>query len=307
MAGPGLRLARGFYSKCLEPLLRRYCPGIFPYIALGLVGEGSECLNCDDEISRDHDWGAGCCLWLPAEDMATLREPLSCTLELLPRSYSGHPVRHFEPGSRDRLGPWTVEGFYKRYTGLDRPPASWREWLPIPEHFLAVCTNGEVFHDGPGLFTSHRAALLDFYPDDVLRHKIAARCAVMAQAGQYNLPRSWRREDAVAPMLCAARFAEAALSLLFLLHRRYMPFYKWAHRLARSLPRPGETVAGMLETLARSGPNGAMVEEICAALATELRARGLSSAPGDWMLSHGASVAEGITDTELQAIPYMRA
>ena len=34
-------------------------------IAVGMVGEGSDCFGYDDSISMDHDYGIGFCMWIP--------------------------------------------------------------------------------------------------------------------------------------------------------------------------------------------------------------------------------------------------
>ena len=52
----GLSLARAFFASC-EASLDEHIPDIMAVAAIGLAGEGSECFGCDDEISRDHDWG----------------------------------------------------------------------------------------------------------------------------------------------------------------------------------------------------------------------------------------------------------
>lgn len=55
----GLELSRAYWEKCALPLFRRELPAFLERAAVGLVGEGSECFGFDDEISQDHDWGAG--------------------------------------------------------------------------------------------------------------------------------------------------------------------------------------------------------------------------------------------------------
>ena len=133
--------------------------------------------------------------------------------------------------------------------------------------------------DARGDFSAWRKALLEYYPRDLWLKKLAARCMNMAQAGQYNLPRALRRGETVCAMLAASRFAEAALGMLFLLNRRYMPFYKWAWHIGRDLPFLGEYTADALKRIASTplvGSGGEAVcrevEALCSRFAEALRA-----------------------------------
>ena len=312
MTENGLSLSKRFFHASL-PLLNRHIPDVMARSAAGLVGEGSECLGVDDHISRDHDWGAAFCLWVPDELLAAERERIESAFALLPDTFEGFPVRMMPEARMGRVGPLPLRGFYRRFLGLDRAPATWREWRNIPEYHLCSCTNGAIFMDNSGEFTALREELLRYYPEDIRRKKIAARCMIMAQAGQYNLGRALQRGELVTAMLAASRFSEAALSMAFLLNRRFMPFYKWAPRLAQSLPILGTAAVSTLQKLARTSwddPNLAMpameaIENLCSATADELRRQGLTSEPGSWLWPLGPSVQRGIQDPELRRLNVM--
>lgn len=315
LAENGLTLSRLFYERCGAPLLRKRTPDLEDRIAVGLVGEGSDCFGFDDAISRDHDWGPAFCLWLPEAELAACSSRLEAALADLPETFAGWPTRMRPEQRGGRVGPLAIERFYARFTNRPRPPENWREWRLIPEHFLAVATNGEVFTDPAGTFTAFRQALLAFYPEDVRLKKIAARCAKMAQSGQYNLPRVLRRGDRVAALLCIAEFSREALSLAFLLNRRYMPFYKWAFRAAADLPTLGREVRQGLERLTalpwnaetaqiRSEEAADAVEEVCAICADALRRQGLSDGQSDWLLEHAPRIQSAIETPELRRMPF---
>ena len=301
----GLNLAREFYAACL-PALRAEIPDIMDVAAAGLVGEGSECFGCDDAESQDHDFGPAFCLWLPRQILRAELPRIEAAFARLPREFQGFESRLAPERRQGRVGPLPIEDFYAFFTGLDDVPATWQQWLAIPEHQLAACTNGQVFEDRSGEFTRRRDALLACYPRDVLLKKMAARCMIMAQAGQYNLPRSLKRNDSVAVMLATARFAEAALSFVFLCNRRYMPFYKWAGKLAATLPVLGPQLARALSLVAQTPANQehgaqivAAVEEFCGMAAAHLRAVDLSRASGNWLWEHGPQILRHVEEPAL--------
>ena len=64
----GMEISRIFYARYVQPMLERDFASERHLIAVGLAGQGSECLGFDDELSRDHDFGPGVCLWIPRSE-----------------------------------------------------------------------------------------------------------------------------------------------------------------------------------------------------------------------------------------------
>lgn len=307
----GLQIAKAFYEQC-KPQLVAAMPEVMAQACAGLAGEGSECFGCDDDTSRDHDFTCEFCLWLPAkvleENGALIRE----TFKSLPKSFNGLPA-DFLPHPASRRGPRAIEDYYLFFTGLDKPPQDWRQWLAIPEYQLAAAVNGEVFEDNNGAFTAWREKLLAYYPEDVRLKKMAAKCMQMAQSGQYNLPRALMRGEGPAAMLAAARFAESAISLVFLLNRKYMPFYKWAPRLGRALPILGRDLGVVLDGLAHQPLRGkqdiaiaSLIEDFCAACAARLHAEGLSDEKDAWLWAHGPELISRVKEPAIQAMDLLQ-
>lgn len=274
-----------------------------PRIAAGFVGPGSECFGFDDDISRDHDWGPGFCLWLTEEDHLKIGKALQEEYERLPEIFMGFGPRITSPGEEKRTGVIEIRTFYKTYTGLDHVPESLKEWLYIPEQALGTCTNGRVFTDPLGEFSRWREALLRFYPEDVRLKKIASRCMTTAQAGQYNFERSLRRKDFFAVNYAEMNFCADVISLVFLLNRRYTPFYKWMHRGVKELPILGEKISVMISDLiARTDNHGKteIIEEICSLIIEALKREGLTDSQSDFLLDHAYRIHEKIESSELR-------
>ena len=55
---------RRFYDQYVVELIHSRFGEYEDRIAVGIAGEGSDCFGYDDEISRDHDFGTGVCLWI---------------------------------------------------------------------------------------------------------------------------------------------------------------------------------------------------------------------------------------------------
>lgn len=301
----GLELSRLYYEQIGRPALEDRFPELLPQMAIGLAGEGSECFDFDDELSRDHDWGPGFCVWLDRPDYQEFGAQVQALYDALPGEWADYPARRETPEGRGRVGVLCIQNWYARYTGLPEGPRTLEEWRRIPEAFLATAANGAVFSDPLGRFTAVRRRLLEGYPEDLRLRKLAARAAVMAQAGQYNFPRYVKRGETAAAGLALAEFAKAAMSMAYLLNRRYAPFYKWMHRGLRGLPKLPR-LYNQMEALFRAG-NGAeeLIEGICLNAAAELRRQELSNSADSFLLAHSAELTARIRNPELRKTPIM--
>ncbi len=313
----GLELAENFYEAHGRPLVATHFPAFADRIAAGLVGEGSECFGFDDELSRDHDWGPGFCLWLTAEDYAKIGSDVQARYDALPRDHRGFERGVEGPHAGKRTGVFEITEFYRRFIRYDHVPATLAEWRALPEAYLATATNGRIFADPLGEFTAFREGLLAFYPEDLRRKKLAARCAAAGQAGQYNYPRCVARGETVAAHCALAAFIEALISAVYLLNRRYRPFYKWMHRGMRDLPILGEPCFGLLGALCAEDADGEgagsaghagrerLIEEISALVIARLTVEGLSDSGSDFLLDHAHAVQATIANQALRGLPVM--
>lgn len=306
----GLEIAEKYFYEYGEKMLKEF-PEVFPRVAAGLVGFGSECFGFDDEISKDHDFEPCFCIWLTDEDERKYGFKLSRAYSKLPKEFMGLKRQVLSPVGGDRHGVSATGEFYSRFLGSEGAPESLRQWLYLPSESLAAAVNGKVFLDNLGEFSALRKTLAAGYPQDVKRKKIAARLVFAAQSGQYNFGRCVKRGERGAAALSVHEFVKNAVSLVYLLNNSYEPFYKWAFRGMKRLPllnRLEPELLTLLET--QNEGNEAqekqkIIDGIAALLAEELNRQGLSTLKESDLERQAFAVADGIKDGELRNMHIM--
>ncbi len=298
----GLELSELYYREFGEKMLNEKFPEYKKSIAAGLVGDGSECYGFDDDISKDHDWGPSFCFWLDHEDFQNIGPLLQTDYNNLPSSFKGFERKTSQWGN-GRVGVLEIGAFYKKYLGLPCAPKTLEDWLYIPENHLSTATNGKVFSDPLGKFSTLRNELLNFYPEDVRLIKIAARCMSTAQAGQYNYLRSVAHKEYYAAQYSEIKFSADIMSLVFLLNKQYAPYYKWRHRAVRTLPVLGDfiysKISEMVNTASHKIKND-LIELMCSQVIKTFHDMGLSDSKSDFLLDHGHVIHAKVKDNTLR-------
>ncbi len=318
-----IELDRQFYEEQVAPMIRERFPAYEGRIAVGVAGEGSDCFGYDDEISRDHDFGIGVCLWLTEEDAKVIGPGLQeAYRESLEEWLRGRP---FSPGSPEALsgrlltrrGVQPIPQFYYNNLGYridpEKPVVTDGIWFYTEEWRFAAAVNGAVFRDDLGQFSRIRELLLGYYPERIRRMRLANALHDYAAAMQANYARCMVRRDPVAASCCRTRSIDAAMNILFLIRRRYAPYYKWKFRAFRELEGSAPLI-GLLEEAAVLPPDPAawegvvydartvnradrlvvIFEEIAEILAGELRRAGLSHSNEIFLEAHATEVSRGV-------------
>ena len=273
----GLELAERFYETYGRELIERTVPDALGRIAVGIAGQGSECFGFDDELSRDHDYEPGFSIWLTDEDDIKLGVKLARAYRTLPREFEGVKLSS-KTGEGSRFGVSTADGFFRATVGRTDVPTDPLDWFALPDHVIAVAVNGKIFRDDAGIMTKRREGFRYGMPGDVRKQKLAARLALMAQAGEYNYPRMLKRGDEAAARLAVYEYVKHALAAVYLCAGEPRPYYKWQFRGLLGLPCLSETYAP-LSQLVKGGDcktTQNAIEEVNAAITRELGADGTS-------------------------------
>lgn len=302
----GLELSEKYVHEACLPILRRELPDCLNRVAVGLVGEGSDCFGWDDELSHDHSWGPRLCMWLSHSDLVRFEPELGRVMKLFPDSFEGFKVQPSLPCEGKRSGLFELGEFYTMLIGRACAPDTLEDWMATDEVCLAAASNGKVFWDPSGNFTAIRNNLLAYYPEDVRLRRLAQSVAVAAQTGQYNLSRCRMRGDTMASYVAKSKFAESVAAIIFLLNRRYRPFYKWTFRAMGELPLVSGEVYPLLVELVASTQAEAeqlLVERIAAVILEELRLQGLTASGSNFLMDHCGALLSRIEDARLSSAP----
>ena len=307
----GIELCKKYYLSFGKDMIESVLGSDAKKVAVGIAGEGSECLGYDDEISTDHDFEPSFTMWITKEDEREFGFKLMRAYSKLPKSFEGYERQNVSPVGGNRRGVVVIDDFYNKFLGLNRAPETPFEWLKIPEQNLLSATNGEVFTDPLGEFSKIREEIKKGYPEDVRLKKIAARAIFMAQAGQYNYERLVRRGEIGGAGLSLYEFVKNAISCTYLLNNAFEPYYKWAFRGMKDLKilgDIGEPLSFLLSTgneKEEAKEKQELIENISSAFIEEFKNQNITSATCNNLETHAYSITDKIKDPLIRSLHVM--
>jgi len=307
----GLELSKKYYLAFGAPMIKKQFPELENRVAVGLCGEGSECLGYDDDISSDHDFEPSFCMFITDEDEEQYGFQLKRAYSKLPKEFEGYKKQAVSPAGGSRRGVIRISDFYRRFIGVPGAPENDLQWLYISPNSLLEACNGEIWRDDLGEFSAVRNIIKSGYSEDIRLKKIAAHCVTAFQAGEYNYGRLILRGDTGAAQLAVFEYAKHIISVIYLLNHRYEPYYKWVYRGMDDLPVLGdlkEALAGLTElgnTKSDAELKGCIISDISAAVIKELVLRRIAEAGTPDLSSAAYSVVRHIKDPELRNMHIM--
>ena len=304
----GLELAKAYFEEYKNTILESV-PQLSPFLAFGFVGSGSECYCLDDDISTDHDFEPGFCIFVPENidrrDMFLLERAYA----KLPKEFLGYKRSILE---NNRHGVITIEDFYKQKIGNLDYESVCLDWFRVPEHFLSEATNGEVFLDNLKEFSSIREKI-KYYPEDIRLKKLAGSLMILKQSGIYNYQRCIQRSDTAAAQLSIYEYVKSAIEVVFLLNKKYKPYYKLEFRYLNKLDILSELSTSLEYLISTDNTSDMvklkadMIEDINNMILDEVKKQGLSKELCYDLENNANSVNNQIKDANIRNLDILYA
>lgn len=310
----GMELCRAYYETYGRAMIHEKFPEYEERIAVGLVGEGSDCFGYDDGISQDHDWGPRFMMWVSDSVYEEIGKQLQAAYEELPQTFLGYTYRTSRQGA-GRRGVQTIRGFYGRLLGMEQLDSIRKAmetenpglipYRQMEESALAAAVNGSVFRDDEGIFTQIRRMLADHYPERLRYLRIAEAAAHFCQYGQYNAGRMLGRGDGLSCRMMLGRASEEALKLVYYMEEHFPPHDKWLAEGVRRMDGYGELLRLLEAALESRGEEACgIMEQVGSLLAHSLYRAGYISDIDSFLEEHVAELLykSGMADKSVEEL-----
>lgn len=302
----GLELSEKYFEEYGKSIIENH-KDIEHLLCAGLFGSGSECLGFDDEISRDHDFEPGFCLFIPDEDILDRRTAFLLEREYskLPNEFMGFNRNRMSPVGGSRHGIIRTGEFFRKLIGKEDGNLDISDWLTLPQSSLCEATNGKIYFDNFMEVSNIRERLLSM-PEDIRKKRLASNLLIMAQSGQYNYDRCIRHSEDEAAQYSVFEFVKSTLEVVFLLNRKYMPYYKWSFKALRSLPKLSDIEKKLSyimmsnNDIDKQEDKYMTIEDIATQIIGELIMQDLTRANCGDLEKHAYSVNDSIEDSEVR-------
>lgn len=299
----GIELSKAFYLEFGKQLIHERFPELEKKIVIGLIGAGSECYGYDDEISYDHDFGPDFCMFVPSSfDEKTIFQ-LEHLYNEFPNEFKGFKRKKLIPGESSHRGVIKIDDFFYDKLGCKDGLSNLMDWFYIPSFYLLEATNGEIFRDDEGIFSSIRNKHLT-YPEDVRLKKLAGEILLMYQSGIYNYERCMLRHDIGAAQLCVIEFVKHTISVVYLLNNKYMPYYKWIFRGMKELTILSDIQEDLIFLISSNNDNYlnklSLIQDISFKIINEIVNQNLSIVKSYALDAHAISINNHIKDENIR-------
>jgi hypothetical protein len=239
--GSGFEIAKKcFYDWCLPIVLNKSFSTISERVAACILW-GSQAIDNDDDISKDHGWGPLFELVLTEEDYNKYGNSLqNCLNESGKKDYSGYRL---PPGSRNyRTGKSTrgddvldaeinvtnIPDIMRKLFNDAYPLQGLSSWKYMDESMLYFCRHGKIFYDPSQTLTEELKPYRN-YPEAILKRRVCTELRKFCMFGYYNYERIAKRNDPITLSICRIGLINSTMTLVMLLNNDYTPYFKWLH------------------------------------------------------------------------------
>jgi len=219
----GIKLSESFFNEIVYPYLNNNYIFLLKYISVALLGEGSEVLGYDDNISKDHNYSARLILFIEDSKYTKFGNELEQNIiKNCPDSFMD--IEILKKGYCKSISVVPLKSFFLDYLNIKNNSIKKTDWIKLDEQKLVEITAGKIFFDSGNQLKKIRE-FYSFYPDEIKWFLVYQGFQRLSESD--GIIRAVKRKDHISSNLYIGSFIYFAIKIFHTINDEYCPYTKW--------------------------------------------------------------------------------